>query len=66
MEGHRWRLSCLLGRFTGWLLLGILSCGIGFIWIGPYLMVSMAKFYEDLPGRHIRAVDPTLGIEPGP
>jgi uncharacterized membrane protein len=22
MYGHRWRLCCLVGRFTGWILLG--------------------------------------------
>jgi uncharacterized membrane protein len=54
MCGHRWRFSCLLGRFTGWLLLGIITCGIGFLWVGPYIMVSVAKFYED-----IRAPDQT-------
>jgi uncharacterized membrane protein len=54
MYGHRWRFSWLLGRFTGWLLLGIITCGIGFLWIGPYIMVSVAKFYED-----IRAPDQT-------
>jgi len=50
MYGHRWRLSCLLGRFTGWIILGVLTCGIGFLWIGPYLMVSVARFYEELRG----------------
>jgi uncharacterized membrane protein len=50
MYGNRWRLSCLIGRFTWWILLGMLTLGIGFLWIGPYLMVSVAKFYEELRG----------------
>jgi len=50
MYGHRWRLSCLAGRFTGWFLVGIFTLGIGFLWIGPYLMVSVARFYDDVRG----------------
>lgn len=50
MYGHRWRLCCLVGRFTWWILLGMITCGIGFIWVGPYLMVSVARFYEELGG----------------
>ena len=48
MDGHKWELSCLVGRFTGWVLVGISTLGIGFLWIGPYLMVSTAKFYDDI------------------
>jgi uncharacterized membrane protein len=48
MYGYRWKLTCLLGRFTGWFLLGIVTCGIGFLWILPYMMVSMAKFYDEV------------------
>ncbi|MEE2987993.1 MAG: DUF975 family protein [Verrucomicrobiota bacterium] len=48
MKGNKWKLSCLSFRFTGWFLLGMLSFGIGFLWIGPYIYVSLAKFYDDL------------------
>ena len=48
MYGNRWRLCCLGGRYTGWFLLGIVTCGIGFIWIGPYMMAGFAHFYQDL------------------
>ena len=65
MHGHRWRLSCLLGRFTGWMLLGIFTLGIGFLWIGPYLMVSVAKFYEDLHVFEQSTRQGVPGIAPG-
>jgi uncharacterized membrane protein len=48
MYGNRWKLFCLGLRFIGWLLLCILTLGIGFIWLAPYMAVSMAKFYDDL------------------
>ena len=48
MKGNKWKLSCLGFRFTGWFLLAMLSFGIGFLWVGPYMYVSYAKFYDDL------------------
>ena len=48
MKGNKWKLSYLGFRFTGWFLLAMLSCGIGFLWVGPYMYVSYAKFYDDL------------------
>jgi uncharacterized membrane protein len=48
MNGNKYRYFCFLGRFAGWFLLGILSMGIGFLWIVPYFMASNARFYETL------------------
>jgi uncharacterized membrane protein len=48
MTGNRWKLFCLLWRFFGWFLLGILTLGIGLLWIIPYLATTAAKFYDDL------------------
>ena len=48
MKGNKWKLSWLGFRFTGWFLLVMLSFGIGFLWVGPYIYVSYAKFYDDL------------------
>lgn len=51
MQGNKWKLACLEGRFIGWGLLCILSLGIGFLWLCPYMMVSYAKFYDDIKGQ---------------
>ena len=51
MVGQKWKLACLQGRFIGWALLGLLTCGIGLLWIYPYYMMSTAAFYEDLKRR---------------
>ena len=48
MRGYKWKLFCMHLRFFGWYLLSILSLGIGFLWLVPYVTVSMAKFYEDI------------------
>ncbi|MRR14794.1 DUF975 family protein [archaeon] len=48
MRGRKWKLFCLGCRFIGWALLGILSLGIGFLWIVPYFQTSLTIFYEDL------------------
>jgi uncharacterized membrane protein len=48
MQGNYWRLGLLWLRFIGWQLLCILTLGIGFIWLFPYYMASMAAFYDDL------------------
>ena len=48
MRGRRWKLFCLCCRFIGWGLLGILTLGIGFLWIVPYFQTCLTLFYEDL------------------
>lgn len=48
MTGRKWKLFCLGLRFFGWILLCYLTFGIGFLWLAPYMLVSYAKFYEDI------------------
>jgi uncharacterized membrane protein len=48
MEGHKWRLFCLYCRFIGWSILCLFTLGIGFLWLGPYMMAAKTMFFEDL------------------
>ncbi len=48
MMGYKWKYAYLQARFLGWVLLGVLTFGIGFIWIVPYMQTSFARFYDDL------------------
>jgi len=48
MYGYKWKYFCLNCRFIGWFFLCILTLGIGFLWLIPYIHVSMAKFYDDV------------------
>jgi uncharacterized membrane protein len=53
MYGYKWKLFCLYCRFIGWALLCILTLGIGFLWLVPYIGVSVAKFYDDVKGNYV-------------
>lgn len=48
MYGHKKKLFYLNLRFIGWFLLCILTAGIGFLWLLPYVCVTKAKFYDDI------------------
>lgn len=48
MRGNKWKLFCLQWRFFWWILLCILTLGIGFLWLTPYMQASLAHFYEDV------------------
>lgn len=48
MQGNKWKYFCLCFRFLGWAILCILTLGIGFLWLAPYIQVSLAKFYDDV------------------
>ena len=47
MAGHKWKLFCLHLSFLGWGILTIFTCGIGSLWLYPYILTSQAAFYED-------------------
>ena len=48
MNGHKWDLFVLYLSFIGWFILCLFTMGIGFLWLIPYIQVSVAEFYEDL------------------
>lgn len=48
MYGYKLQLFYLSLRFFGLALLCILTLGIGFLWLFPYIYVTMAKFYDDI------------------
>lgn len=46
MKGYKMRLFLLDLSFIGWFLLGIITFGIAFLWISPYVTTARAEFYE--------------------
>ena len=48
MAGNKFKFFCLNLRFIGWGLLSLLTMGIGFLWLIPYINTSHAKFYNDI------------------
>ena len=53
MKGHKMRCFLLSLSFIGWILLGILTLGIGYIWLIPYMYTTMAAFYQDVKNEYI-------------
>lgn len=48
MDGHKMELFCLECRFIGWGFLCLLTLGIGFLFVGPYIQASKTLFYQQL------------------
>ncbi len=48
MKGHRWEFFVLELSFIGWAILAMLTCGIGYLWLEPYMEITAIKFYENL------------------
>lgn len=47
MQGKIWKFFCLNLRFIGWKLLCILTFGIGYLLLAPYMQCSYAAFYDE-------------------
>ncbi|MEE6659261.1 DUF975 family protein [Limosilactobacillus pontis] len=50
MDGNKWELFVLRLSFLGWDILGVLTAGIGFIWITPYKQMTYMNYYVSLVG----------------
>lgn len=48
MEGHKWEYFVLQLSFIPWHLLGIITFGIAYVWIVPYIETTMAEFHVRL------------------
>lgn len=62
MKGNRGKLFLLLLSFIGWAILAVLTLGIGYLWLMPYMMVTEVCFYEYLLGK--KAENNTENVEP--
>lgn len=52
INGHKMDFFILNLSFLGWMLLGILTCGILYLWLIPYMEVTIANFYNTLKEKH--------------
>ncbi|MBN1464060.1 MAG: DUF975 family protein [Paludibacteraceae bacterium] len=48
MEGYKLKFFYLGLRFLVWGLLCILTLGVGFLWLFPWINTTIAKFYDDI------------------
>lgn len=50
MHGHRWQLFKMYLGMIGWMILGVFTCYIAWLWIVPYYQTAFAQFYRELKG----------------
>ncbi|MFQ6724150.1 MAG: DUF975 family protein [Clostridia bacterium] len=55
MDGHKWDLACLQFSFIGWIILSVLTCGIGFIFLIPYMDATEIAFMEEVYNNYQQA-----------
>lgn len=48
MKGYKWDYFVFNFSFIGWVLLGILTFGILYFWLTPYIYVAQYLYYEKL------------------
>lgn len=48
MNGNKWRYFVLGLSFLGWIILGIITLGIGYLWLVPYIYTTESAFYCDI------------------
>lgn len=52
MKGNKENLFYLYLTFIGWSLLCLLTLGIGYLWLVPYMSVTKAAFYRDVSQKY--------------
>ncbi|MFN8415487.1 MAG: DUF975 family protein [Cytophagaceae bacterium] len=50
MDGYKWKYFGLGFHFFGWFILCLLTVGIGFLWLIPYMTTTFTNFYHDVKG----------------
>ncbi len=53
MNGHKLDLFVLQLSFFWWILLGCITFGLGFLYVGPYMSAATAKFYDTIKGTKV-------------
>lgn len=55
MKGHKFDLFWLSLSFIGWIILSVVTLGIGLFWLMPYMSTATADFYLDVKAGYERA-----------
>ena len=53
MQGHKMQLFKLQLSFLGWVVLNVFTLGLGTLWLLPYMLTTMAAFYQDVREQYI-------------
>lgn len=54
MNGHKMEYFILQLSFLGWLILGVITLGIAYLWVLPYMYTTDAQYYRHLAGDRYR------------
>ncbi len=57
MMGNKWRLFRLNLSFIGWIILTVLTLGIGNLWLTPYMNAAIGAFYRDITENNIEITE---------
>lgn len=57
MDGHKMELFLLDLSFIGWILLSLLTCGLLFFYVAPYMQAARAEFYRTLKGDDVMTAE---------
>ena len=48
MRGRKGKLFFICASFIGWILLAVITLGLGLLWIIPYVLTTLCSFYESI------------------
>ena len=65
MTGNRGNLLLLSLSFIGWILLSCITLGIGFLWLIPYIEVSIVCLYDEISTSKAKKIDGEAEIKEG-
>jgi uncharacterized membrane protein len=63
MNGYKNDYARLLLSYLGWAFLSLLTLGIGFLWLQPYLFAGQVAFYVDINNRFMQQTEPAMTEE---
>ncbi len=52
MRGNRWSTFVMHLSFIGWILLGLCACGVGVMFVDPYIQATDTQLYLELSGKN--------------
>lgn len=56
MDGHKADFFLLEFSFLGWIILGLFTFGILYLWIIPYMQLTLANFYNELKEKNTSSI----------
>lgn len=54
MDGNKGDLFVLELTFIGWAFLCAFTCGVGYLWLIPYMNIANTVFYRDISGTSVQ------------